>query len=79
MTIGTETINDVSWMVPLKWKVMKHMYRGTTLDEQLSNFYSALLNLPPSTIDEMNVEDVQHVFDTVKPFLLRTEDSPAKT
>ena len=74
--IGSEKLTAVSWQEPLKWKVMKFMFRGAEGDERLSNFYSALLNLPPSTIDELSAEDVQSVFKSVSHFFVGMQDLP---
>ena len=74
LLIGSEKIEQVSWKIPIKWRVMKKMFRGTGEDERMTNFMAALLNLPPTTIDELDVMDYQAIMKEIEPFFVNIRD-----
>ena len=76
VVMGSDTITEVSWNDPVKWKVMKHMFRGNGGDERLTNFYAALLNQPPSVVDELGAEDIAAVWKEVQHFFASMQDLP---
>lgn len=64
-----EPIKFLEIPLPLKYKHVKAMFRGSNQEEQVTALLVSVFKIPPSSVDELTVEDVAAIMGALGPFL----------